>query len=177
MDFDIEPASDYPLPDLVELLNRGFESYFVPIQFNVSAFLAMLRKDSVDLSASRVLLSDEEPSGIALIARRGWASRLAAMGISEGLRGRGAGTWLIEKLIQEARERQDREMVLEVIDGNEPAVRLYQKYGFQIIRRLIGLIHRDAAQPSRRFAGNGSARDGAFDLATRTTRPALAIIR
>jgi len=146
MDFDTKPASDYPLPDLVELLNRGFENYFVPIQCNVPAFLAMHCKDSVDLSASRVLLSDEEPSGIALIARRGWSTRLAATGISEGLRGRGAGTWFMEKLVREACERQDPEMVLEVIDGNEPAIRLYQNYGFQTIRRLIGLIHKDAAQ-------------------------------
>ena len=146
MEFDIKPASDYPLPDLVELLNRGFENYFIPIQFNDPMFLAMLHKDSVDLSVSRVLLADQEPLGIALIARRGWASRLAAMGISEGIRGRGAGTWLMQKLIREACERQDREMVLEVIEGNGPAVRLYQNYGFQTIRRLIGLIHKDEGE-------------------------------
>ena len=34
MDFDIKPASDYPLTDLVKMLNRGFENYFVPMQFN-----------------------------------------------------------------------------------------------------------------------------------------------
>jgi len=149
MEFDTKPASDYPLAELVKLLNRGFENYFVPIQLNVPAFLTMLRKDSLDLTASRVLLAQEEPSGIALIARRGTlrASRLAAMGISEGMRGRGAGTWFMEKLIREACERQDREMVLEVIESNQSAVRLYQKFGFQTVRRLIGLIDRDGPQP------------------------------
>jgi len=34
MDFNVKPASDYLLTDLVKLLNRGFENYFVPIQFN-----------------------------------------------------------------------------------------------------------------------------------------------
>ena len=111
MQFDIKPASDYPLPNLVELLNRGFENYFIPIQFNPSAFLGMLRKDSVDLSASRVLIAGEESTGIALIARRSSTSRLAAMGIYEGMRGKGAGTRFMEKLIQESRERQDREGV------------------------------------------------------------------
>ncbi|HEX6270633.1 MAG TPA: GNAT family N-acetyltransferase [Anaerolineales bacterium] len=146
MEFDLRSASDYRLPDLVKLMNRGFENYFIPIQFNVSALLAMLRKDSVDLSASRVLLVDKEPSGIALIARRGPISRLAAMGISEGMRGRSAGTWFMEKLVMEARERQEHEMVLEVIEQNEPAVRLYQNYGFQIVRRLMGWIHKDASE-------------------------------
>ncbi len=144
MNFDLKPASDYPLPDLVRLLNLGFESYLVPIHFNLSQFLTMLRKDSIDLSASRVLLADEQPSGLALIARRGWNSRLAAMGISKEMRGKGAGSWSMEKLIQEARERGDCEMVLEVIETNEPAVRLYKKFGFQIVRRLISLIRKEA---------------------------------
>src|SRR5262245_47602339 len=81
MHLDIKPTSDYPLPDLVQLLNLSFEHYLVPITFNLTQFLTMVRKDSIDLSASRVLLAEEQPAGIALIARRGWTSRLAAMGI------------------------------------------------------------------------------------------------
>ena len=137
---DTKPASAYPLPDLVELLNRSFEGYLVPIQFNISQFITMLRKDSIDLDASRILLINDEPSGIALIARRGWTSRLAAMGIAQHMRGKGAGSWFMEKLIQESRQRNDYEMVLEVIEQNESAVQLYQKSGFQIVRRLIGFI-------------------------------------
>ena len=140
MNLDIKPASDYPTPDLVHLLNLSFENYTVPVRFELSQFLTMLRKDTVDLTASRVLLADDKPSGIALIARRGWTSRLAAMAITKDMRGKKAGSWLMEKLIHEARERADREMVLEVIEQNEPAVRLYQKYGFQSVRRLIGFV-------------------------------------
>lgn len=140
MNIDLKPASNYTLPDLVELLNRSFENYLVPIQFNISQFITLLRKDSIDLDSSRVLLINDEPSGIALIARRGWTSRLAAMGIVQQSRGKGAGSWFMEKLIQESRQRNDHEMVLEVIEQNESAVQLYQKSEFQIIRRLIGFI-------------------------------------
>ena len=146
MDFDTKPASDFPLLDLVQLLNHSFENYFVPIEFNVSTFLAMLRKDSIDLSASRVLIANDEPSGLALIARRGWTSRLAAIGIVKEIRGKGAGSWFMEKLTYEGRERNDHEMVLEVIETNEPAVRLYRKCGFQTVRRLISLIRKDARE-------------------------------
>jgi len=144
MKFDVKPASDYPLPDLVQLLNLSFESYLVPIHFDLSQFLTMLRKDNIDLSASRVLLVNEQPSGLALIARRGWNSRLAAMGIISEMRNKGAGSWLLEKIIQEARERSDHEMVLEVIANNEVAVHLYKKFGFQTVRKLISLIRKDA---------------------------------
>jgi hypothetical protein len=43
MHLDIKPATDYPFPDLVELLNRGFENYFIPIQSirNLSSFCFM----------------------------------------------------------------------------------------------------------------------------------------
>jgi GNAT superfamily N-acetyltransferase len=146
MDFDTIPASNYPLPNLVKFLNQGFEGYVVPIQFDTVMFLNMLRKDSIDLTASRVLITDDQPCGIALIARRGWTSRLAAMGIAKERRGKGAGAWFMEQLVEEACQRGERELLLEVIEQNEPAVKLYQKSGFQTVRRLIGLIRKDAEE-------------------------------
>ena len=148
MKLDLIPASNYPLLDLTDFLNLGFENYLVPIQFNTSQFVTMLRKDSIDLDSSRVLLIDDESSGIALIARRGWTSRLAAMGISRQMRGKGAGSWFMERLVQEARQRNDHEMVLEVIEQNEPAVQLYQKLGFQSVRRLVGFIYKGGTENS-----------------------------
>ena len=172
MTLDIRFASDYPLPDLTQLLNLSFENYLVPVSFNLLQFLTMIRKDSVDLAASRVLLVDEQLAGIALIARRGWTSRLAAMGIVQIMRGKGTGFWFMENLIREARERNDREMVLEVIEQNEYAVKLYQKCGFQSVRRLIGLIRKDAKEQTNnditeidlREAGSLISQHGLSDL-------------
>lgn len=140
MHFVTQPASNYTVSDLVTTLNHGFEEYSIPIQFTNSMFLNMLHKDGIDLSSSRVLLVDNKPSGIALIAPRGArrVSRLAAMGIAKEIRGKGAGSWFMKGLIDEACKRGDKEMVLEVIEQNEPAVRLYRKYGFESVRRLVG---------------------------------------
>lgn len=142
MQFATQPASNYTVPEMVTILNHGFEDYFIPIQFTNSMFLNMLHKDGIDLSASRVLLADSQPTGIALIAPRGArrVSRLAAMGIAKEIRGKGAGSWLMNALIDEACKRGDKEMVLEVIEQNEPAVRLYQNYGFERVRRLVGYM-------------------------------------
>jgi len=149
MKLDTRPASDYPILDLGQLMNQSFEDYIVPIHMDNAQFLNMLLKDSIDLSASRVLLVEDQPAGIALIARRGWTSRLAAMGITKDLRGKKAGTWFMGKLINEARERKDRQMVLEVIEQNESAVRLYQNSGFDTVRRLISLIRQDEKQEEK----------------------------
>jgi len=148
MDLATVPASNYPAPELAELLNRGFEDYFIPIQFNTSMLLTMLHKDGIDLAESRILIVEDQPCGIALIARRGAlrTSRLAAMGIEKGLRSRGAGSWFMQRLLGEARQRGDREMVLEVIEQNEPAIRLYQRSGFESVRRLIGFLRKDTRE-------------------------------
>jgi len=150
MNFEIKSASEYSLPDLVEILNRGFESYFVPITFNINAFSSMIRRDGIDLTSSRILITDDQAVGIALLARRGWNSRLAAMGIASDMRGKGAGSWFIETLIQQACDRGEHEMVLEVIEQNEPAVHLYEKCGFEIVRRLIGFLRKDALEDTGR---------------------------
>jgi len=172
MKLDIKPAYDYPLTDLTQLLNLSFENYLVPIAFNLLQFLTMIRKDSVDLSASRVLTAYDKPVGIALIARRGWTSRLAAMGVVQDMRGKGTGSWFMDKLIREARERNDRDLVLEVIEQNEHAVKLYQKCGFQNVRRLIGLVRKDAKESAKnsieeidlREAGSLISQHGLSDL-------------
>ena len=146
MDLDLKPASDYPILDLLDHLNLAFDGYIVPVKFNLIQLLAMLRRDSIDLTSSRVLIGEGQPIGIALIARRGWSSRLAAMGIAKAYRGKGNGAWFMEKLIEEARERNDREMNLEVIEQNEAAVRLYKKAGFETVRRLIGLQYKSGIE-------------------------------
>jgi len=183
MDLILNPASDYSLPELVDILNRGFEGYVIPITMNLPAFLNMLRKDGMDLSASRVLIKDDQPAGIALIARRGWTSRLAAMGVATEARGMGAGFWVMEQLLDEARERGEREMVLEAIEQNEPAVRLYRKCGFQTVRRLISLVRKDAVEQRTsdlqemdiREAGNMIARYGFPDLPWQLSAESIAL--
>lgn len=136
--FSLKPASEFPFSQLADLLTRGFDGYFVPININEAVLLTMMRRDSIDLAVSNVILKDDEPIGIALIARRGWTSRLAAMGLVTNARNSGAGTWAMGRLIEEARTRGDKEMSLEVIEQNTAGVKLYQKVGFKIIRRLVG---------------------------------------
>ena len=133
------PALDLPLPTLADLFTRSFAGYFVPINMTAPALAGMFRRDGIDLSASRVLLADGKPVGFGLIARRGWTSRLAAMGIVESWRGKGAGKYLLGELLRESRERGEHGMVLEVIAQNVNAIRLYENAGFKKVRKLIGL--------------------------------------
>lgn len=136
--FSLRPAVEYPIDEIAALLTRGFERYFVPIHITNVVLLSMIRRDSVDLSESRVLLMDDQPVGVALLARRGRSSRLAAMGIVPSARGVGLGKFAMSRLIEEARSRGEMEMFLEVITKNEAAVKLYQHAGFVVTRHLLG---------------------------------------
>lgn len=153
MDLAFVPLHDFSLARSAEVLNHGFTNYFVPIQLSPAALVGMARNDSVDLTVSRIAMHDGVPLGAALIARRGWTCRLASMAITPEARGRGVGRAVLAHVIAEAQTRGDRTMVLEVIEQNEPAVRLYEKAGFQRVRRLVGF----AGQPPARGADEAAA--------------------
>ena len=138
MTLSLKPAHEQPIPFLADLMTRSFEGYLVPINITDTVLLTMLRRDGIDLTSSRVLMRDDEPIGLAMIARRGWTCRLAAMGITSNARSGGVGTWAMEQLIAEAKARGDKEMLLEVIEQNTAGVKLYEKVGFTKIRRLVG---------------------------------------
>ena len=136
--FSFKSALSFSIPEIAALFTRGFEGYFVPVQMTDAGLQTMIRRDGVDLAESRVLFKDDQPIGVALIARRGWTSRLAAMGIVTEARNGGVGTWAMKQLIEEARVRAEKEMLLEVIEQNTAGVKLYQKVGFKTVRRLVG---------------------------------------
>jgi ribosomal protein S18 acetylase RimI-like enzyme len=137
MKLELHPILDHGLQQSVELMNLGFSDYFVHIELTLPMFLNMARSESIDLGSSRVIQVDDGAAGVALISRRGWTSRLASMCIAPASRGRGAGRATMDILLAEASARGDHAMVLEVIENNEPALRLYEACGFKTERRLV----------------------------------------
>lgn len=138
MNLMLRPALDVRLSELAALLNQAFQDYLAPIKFDEAMLFQMLRHDSLDLAASCLLYRQGQAVGAALVARRGWTSRLAAMAIVPEARRQGLGRWLLEQLIAAAKARGDHAMLLEVLEQNTPALRLYQTLGFQRQRRLVG---------------------------------------
>lgn len=136
---------DYGLERSADVLARGFADYFVRIPFDLPMVLSLTRTDSVDLAQSRVAVRDGAAVGAALIARRGWTCRLAAMAILPEARRFGVGRAIVHQLLDEAKARRDRTMILEVIAQNVAAVELYRACGFETVRRLIGCSGPDVA--------------------------------
>jgi ribosomal protein S18 acetylase RimI-like enzyme len=138
MQIEYRNIDAFELAELVAILNRCFEGYLFPVHFDRPAIARMIRVDSVDLSTSVAVQLEGKIAGVALVARRGWNCRLAAMAIDPNFRGQRMGAELTGFLLGAARERGDRSFVLEVIEQNAPAVGLYKGAGFTPVHRLVG---------------------------------------
>jgi GNAT superfamily N-acetyltransferase len=154
MTLSLKSTAEIQLTELVSITNRAFDGYIGgQLVMEIPSLLSFVASEGTNLNLSRVVIRDGEEIGIALVARMGWSNRLVMMGIVPEAAGKGVGRWFMEKLIDEARERGDRHYELEVIEQNEPGVRLYTRCGFEVVQRLVGCSLDDAqGKPDERLA-------------------------
>jgi GNAT superfamily N-acetyltransferase len=157
-------AAELPYRELAQLFERSFEDYVVPMRATPSGTEARNRIEHVDLFASKIALHGAAPVALALIARRGRRSRVAAMGVVVEARGSGVARALLDHVIDEARARGDEALILECIASNARALRLYRRAGFVVTGRLVGwragalaavpqpIVEVDPAELGRRLA-------------------------
>lgn len=144
---ETRPLAELTSAEAADAMNRSFEGYVVPVHMSPEAYERRMRAEDLDPYASCVLIDGGAPAGVVLVARRGWTSRIAAMGIVPGLRGQGVGRRAMAWAIDEAHARGDSALLLEVIEQNVRALRLYESLGFQRARRLVGW-RREPGAPS-----------------------------
>lgn len=145
MTLSLKSAAEAELAELVSITNRAFDGYIGgQLAMDPSSLLSFVASEGTNLNLSRLVIRDGEGVGIALVARMGWSNRLVMMGIVPEAAGQGVGRWFMEQLIDEARERGDQFYELEVIEQNEPGMRLYSRCGFEVMQRLVGCSLDDA---------------------------------
>jgi ribosomal protein S18 acetylase RimI-like enzyme len=66
----------------------------------------------------------------------GKGAELLAMAVDPAARGRGAGTFLVEEFLSEIRRRRQNAAHVVVAGGNETAVALYRRTGFEMVDRF-----------------------------------------
>jgi ribosomal protein S18 acetylase RimI-like enzyme len=140
-------ATAYSVELLADLFTRSFEGYMVPVRMTPGALSRMIRVESVDLAASRVVLFNGEPAGFILINSRGKTRRVGAMGVASELRGKGIGHHMMDHVIADARQGGFLRMRLEVIETNDRARTLYQHLGFYDRRTLVGYERKPGRPP------------------------------
>ena len=132
----LEPASTLSPAQLADLFTAGYEGYYLPFSIDEAGFRFMAGTWDFDLEASRVAAGDGVPVGICNLGVRGEEGWIGGVGVVASRRGEGIGEQLMRAVQSEARARGLKRIWLEVLIQNEPAIRLYEKLGYQRVREL-----------------------------------------
>ena len=139
-DFRIVPAYDVPIAEQARVFTEAFAGYVAgSFQFNPTTLATFLSAQGIDLCYSRFVCDgDGRLISFGFINRTGEISRLGAMGTIAAGRRLGAGRFLMSHLLQEAQNRGDSQMFLEVFEQNPAAKALYEAHGFKSVTPLHG---------------------------------------
>ena len=108
----------------------------MPMEIDEQAFRTMTVLFDFDLDASRVALRDGRPIGLVNLGVRGPAGWIGGTGVVPDERRKGIGEQLMRAVHESARAIGVREIRLEVISSNAPAIALYEKLGYEHVRDL-----------------------------------------
>ncbi len=140
----LAPAEALPRAELAALFTASYEGYFVPVNVDEASLEFMVTAFDIDLGRSRVAYDGDEPVGLAFLGVRGERGWVGGIGVVPAARRRGAGRALMEAVLAEAPPT----VVLEVLEQNEPAIRLYDDLGFVRRRGLEVWSLRAETQPA-----------------------------
>ncbi len=139
MSFTIVPAAEISLAEQALIANRAFAGYVGGwAELDAAGLARFLCLQGADIFYSRFVQTNDGLAGFGYINRTGNVPRLAGMALKPHARGTGAAAHLLRYLCDEARERGEPAMVLEVIEQNPRAHAFYQREGFRDLGRLTG---------------------------------------
>ena len=145
---NIVPADTLSIAELAELFTAGYEGYFVPIQVDAATIALHGRRVGHRPHALARRAGRRRRATSAVRGERAW---IGGLGVVPAKRRRGVGRALMEAVLAEAPPL----VTLEVIEQNEPAIRLYEQLGFERTRVARGVV---AAGRRRRRGREGRRR-------------------
>jgi ribosomal protein S18 acetylase RimI-like enzyme len=133
------PTSRYDFNELADIYNRAREDYIVPMPMNAKRMQEYVSSYDISLDSSFVAIAkdDEDVDGICMLGVRDNRTWITRLGVIPSRRRRRSGEFLMRAEMDESRRLGKKLMQLEVIKGNDPAHRLFQKLGFEPTRELL----------------------------------------
>lgn len=142
--------SQLSLDELVKLWNRGFEGYFVSVRMTLNQWLIRTADEGISLEDSLAMYVDGQPIGFVVNGYRTIDGKKTAWnggtGIVPEFRGRGYGKLLLERNLRLYSELGVETALLEALNQNEKAIRLYASVGYRIVDHLVYLQNEGSLQ-------------------------------
>jgi GNAT superfamily N-acetyltransferase len=139
--------------EIGDVLVASFAGYrYPPSPDPEASMVERLATEDLRLDASVIARdADGAPAGLSLLAVRGPDSWCGGFGLVPALRGRGLAAEMMRVQARRAAAAGALRMRLEVLEGNEPALRAYTSTGFRRVRD-VGLWRRDGRAAVPRYA-------------------------
>lgn len=125
---NLVPASTLSYAELAELFTAAYEGYYVPMHIEEPTMRYIVEAWDIDLDRSRVAPGE----GIVNLGVRGDKGWIGGLGVVPSARRSGLGRTLMEAVLEQA----PPVVMLEVLEQNEPAIKLYERLGFERVRML-----------------------------------------
>jgi len=141
--------------ELLSVFNRSFSDYIVPFHLSLEQLELKIAADKIDLNLSAGAFEAGKLSGFILHAEKEENGKRIAYnggtGIIPEFRGQGLVRKMYDYILSISKERKIDVLSLEVIEGNQPAIRAYENLGFKIVRKLLcfnGIINLEEKDPN-----------------------------
>jgi ribosomal protein S18 acetylase RimI-like enzyme len=138
--FDIKTLKQTDFRLLYRAFLEAFSDYAVKMQPSEDQLLELFTRRGVDLSLSAGAFVDETCVGFTFNALDEYQNVMTAYdagsGVVPAFRRKGISDEIFHYLLPQLKDAGAQNYVLEVIEQNTPAVKLYEKIGFYFVRRF-----------------------------------------
>ncbi|KFF22849.1 GNAT family N-acetyltransferase [Chryseobacterium sp. JM1] len=138
---EIRSLENTTTEELLAVFNTSFSDYIVPFHLSLEQLELKITADKIDVKLSVGAFESEKLAGFILFAEKEEDGKRivynAGTGVIQEFRGQGLVRKMYDYRLPLFKERKTDVLILEVIEGNDPAIRAYQNLGFKIVRRLL----------------------------------------
>jgi ribosomal protein S18 acetylase RimI-like enzyme len=138
---EFKTLANTSIDEILSVFNHSFSDYIVPFHLTKEVLISKIAAEKLDMNisvgafeegrlVSFILQSEKIENGEKTIYNGG-------TGVVPESRGKGLVRKMYDFIIPILKERNANILLLEVIEGNQNAIRAYENLGFTIVRRLL----------------------------------------
>ena len=140
---------------IYQCFREAFANYQVDMSYMTpEVTYNRFQKNAVQYDCSVGALADDKLIGFIMVGLDNFKGELAAFDAATGIvpdfQGKGIARAMLQKIIDQLQAQQVQKFYLEVLQPNEPAIKAYQKAGFEI-QREFDCFKLDLSKPREAF--------------------------